>query len=109
MTDHEDAAAGSDAGLLELFAALANQDRLRIVDALRARGGARGLSITEIARDVGITRFGASRHLATLRDAGIVRTRNEGNRAMSSLVAGRLLAIWDWVDDIEALPTLASA
>ncbi|WOF23534.1 metalloregulator ArsR/SmtB family transcription factor [Microbacterium betulae] len=111
MADQDDGQDGDDAALVDLFAALSNGDRLRIVRTLGESRGAsvRGMSITEIAREVGITRFGASRHLAVLRDAGIVCTRSEGNRAMSSLVAGTLLPIWDWIDEIEPLPALVSA
>lgn len=66
---------------VEVFAMLADATRVRIVLALR--DGER--SVGEIAEAVGKAPAGVSQHLAKLRLARMVRTRQEGTRVFYSL------------------------
>lgn len=60
--------------LLERLAALANPHRLRIVAALRAGGRA---YVSQLARELGISRPLLHLHLRKLEDAGLVTSRLE--------------------------------
>jgi DNA-binding transcriptional ArsR family regulator len=62
---------------VEIFAMLADATRIRIVLALR---GADELSVNRLAEIVDKTPAAVSQHLAKLRLARIVTTRQEGNR-----------------------------
>ena len=63
------------------FAALGDEHRRAIVESLAE--GAR--SVSEIARDLPISRPAVSRHLKLLKDAGLVSDRAEGTRRVYSL------------------------
>jgi len=53
---------------------LANQKRLEIMDKLRDQA----LSVTELAKALGISQANLSQHLSLMRQRGIVTTRREG-------------------------------
>ncbi|MFC4726682.1 ArsR/SmtB family transcription factor [Coralloluteibacterium thermophilus] len=59
--------------LLEMLAALANPHRLRIVAALHARGR---VYVSQLARELGISRPLLHLHLRKLEDAGLVRSEH---------------------------------
>lgn len=63
------------------FAALGDGHRRAIVESLA--GG--GRSVSEIARDLPISRPAVSRHLRLLKDAGLVTDQAEGTRRVYSL------------------------
>jgi DNA-binding transcriptional ArsR family regulator len=65
----------------ELFQALADPTRFRIVEALR--GGER--PVNDIVDAVDIHQSGVSRHLRILHEAGFVKVRPEGPRRLYSL------------------------
>jgi len=70
---------GTGESVAQLFAALANADRLAILSELRRQEGstACGHSISEVAARTGLTRFSASRHLRILADVSLTyATRN---------------------------------
>jgi DNA-binding transcriptional ArsR family regulator len=73
----------------QVFAALANPDRLALVQALHdgdSEAGPRpGLSIVDLAMRTGLSRFSAFRHLAILREAHIVEANTVGNRTLHVL------------------------
>lgn len=54
---------------------LAHPARIRIVDVLELHGE---LSVSELAKAVGVSVYDASQHLATLRGAGVVDHRRKG-------------------------------
>jgi DNA-binding transcriptional ArsR family regulator len=60
--------------LLEMLAALANPHRLRIIRALHLRGR---IYISQLARDLGISRSLLHLHLRKLEDAGLVTSQLE--------------------------------
>jgi DNA-binding transcriptional ArsR family regulator len=93
---------GGDVDTARVFAALANHDRLAIIEDLRK--GSASASIGEISSGVELNRFTTSRHLAILRDAGLVVARRHGQRIVHDLVPAAFDAIDDWL-----LPHLESS
>lgn len=82
-------------GIVSVLSALANDDRLAIVASLRLR--ARPSSIGEIARDAGLTRFAASRHLRILRGAGLVGVERSRQKHLHFLRPSGFEAVEDWL------------
>jgi ArsR family transcriptional regulator len=83
--------------ILEIFAALADPTRLRIVSLLRAME----LSVGEIAQALGQSQPRVSRHVKILADAGIAERRKEGSWVFLGLgeakrIAPLLAAIDAW-------------
>jgi ArsR family transcriptional regulator len=74
--------------VLEIFAALADPTRLRIVSLLRAME----LSVGEIAQALGQSQPRVSRHVKILADAGIVERRKEGSWVFLGLGEARRMA-----------------
>jgi len=64
-------------GMAEIFGALADPTRLRIIAAL-ASGE---LCVCDLAATVGLSQSAVSHQLRVLRDRGLVRSRKEGRRA----------------------------
>src|ERR1700723_2286103 len=67
----------------DVFNAIAEQQRREILVLLRAGEG----SVTELARELGITQPGASKHLRVLREVGLVRDRRAGKQRLYGLDA----------------------
>jgi uncharacterized protein YndB with AHSA1/START domain/DNA-binding transcriptional ArsR family regulator len=59
----------------DVFKALADPTRRRLLDTLRDRGG---LTLTELEQGLGMTRFGVMKHLKVLEDANLIVTRRDG-------------------------------
>ncbi|MEQ1768853.1 MAG: metalloregulator ArsR/SmtB family transcription factor [Devosia sp.] len=59
----------------DVFKALADPTRRRLLDTLRDRGG---LTLTELEVGLGMTRFGVMKHLKVLEDANLIVTRRDG-------------------------------
>src|SRR5690349_21302625 len=81
---------------MQTFAALADPTRRQIVETL-ARGP---LSSGEIAGRFAITAPAISQHLKTLRGAGLVRARPDGQRRIYELDHAGVDALGAWVDQI---------
>ncbi len=62
--------------LAEVFKALADPTRLRLVKLLSESGGA--LCVNALARILGVTQSAVSQHLRVLRQAGLVRGERRG-------------------------------
>lgn len=73
--------AGIVAGISELFSALADPTRLRIVAALARRE----LCVCDVSAAVGLSRSASSHHLKLLRDLGLVRARRDGRLVFYAL------------------------
>lgn len=71
--------------LEKLCKALADRNRLRILKMLEERP----LCVCEITHVMGIAQSSVSRHLAILRDAGLLEDRREGQWTIYSLAGGR--------------------
>ncbi len=76
----------------ELFRALANPVRVRILEVLRAAGD---LTVGEIQQRVGVEPSNVSQHLAILRGHGLVVTRREGTSIWYSVANPALFEILD--------------
>ncbi len=75
------------------FAALADPTRRRMLEALRSGERSAG----EIERAAGITQPTASKHLRTLRQAGLVRVRKDAQRRVFSLEPAPLAELDAWL------------
>ena len=78
---------------MQVFAALADSTRAKIVEALAHRD----LSAGEIAERFPVSRPAVSRHLSVLRRAGLVRFKEDAQRRIYSLNPQRLDEIDKWV------------
>src|SRR5687768_13467964 len=83
----------------DVFHALADPTRRRIVDALR--GGER--QVNDIVDAAGVHQSGVSRHLRILSDAGFVGMRPDGQRRLYSLRAEPFRELDDWLDSYRSL------
>ncbi|RJQ73786.1 ArsR family transcriptional regulator [Pseudonocardiaceae bacterium YIM PH 21723] len=75
------------------FAVLAEPVRRRILDLLLERPRLVG----ELTLELGISQPGTSKHLAVLREAGLVTVRAEANRRWYELTPEPLAEIDDWL------------
>jgi DNA-binding transcriptional ArsR family regulator len=76
-----------------VFAALADPTRRRLLELLAAGERSAG----SLAGEFGISRPGVSRHLRVLREAGLVRCRDDGPRRVYSLDPGPLAEVEEWL------------
>jgi DNA-binding transcriptional ArsR family regulator len=83
---------------MEAFAALADPTRRQIVELLAEGERSAG----EIARQFTMTQPAVSQHLRALREAGLVRVRNDAQRRMYSLNPRGLREIDAWVSRYRA-------
>ena len=95
------AADGIPVDLDAVWRALADPTRRAILDQLRAGP----LTTSEIVQQVpALTRFGVMKHLSTLREAGLVLTREEGRTVLNSLNVIPIRLIYErWVSDYQDL------
>ncbi|QDH21104.1 ArsR/SmtB family transcription factor [Saccharibacillus brassicae] len=82
-----------DEGNTELFGALAEPGRMRIVSLLR--GGP--LSVGEIVQRLDMRQPQASKHLKVLQQAGVVEVRAEANRRHYGLRPEPFRELEDWL------------
>ncbi|GAY20632.1 ArsR/SmtB family transcription factor [Sphingobium fuliginis] len=78
---------------MDVFEALADPTRRRVVDALRS--GER--QVNDLADVVGIHQSGVSRHLRILSEAGFVTMRPDGQRRLYSLAPDPFREIDQWL------------
>jgi DNA-binding transcriptional ArsR family regulator len=76
-----------------VFAALADPTRRRLLELLAAGERSAG----SLAAEFGISRPGVSRHLRVLREAGLVRSRGEGQRRLYSVDPAPLAEVAEWL------------
>jgi DNA-binding transcriptional ArsR family regulator len=81
----------------DVFNAIAEPQRRGILVLLRA--GER--PVTELARELGMTQPGASKHLRVLREVGLVRDRRAGKQRLYGLDASGLRPVHDWAGGFE--------
>ncbi len=90
------------AGINELHArvckAIADPNRLLIINELRDGP----MSVGEIAEALGISQPNASRHLAVLRDRGIVTTQRVGSSVYYALTSQKIVQAVDLLGDFMA-------
>ena len=78
---------------MSLFAAIAEPSRRQILDLLRVGERPAG----ELVHLTGLSQPGVSKHLKTLRKAGLVNVRVDGQRRLYRLEAGELAALDAWL------------
>src|SRR4051812_24909769 len=79
-----------------VFKALADSTRRFLLDLLFKRDGR---TLTELASELEMTRFGVMKHLRLLEDAGLVVTRRSGREKLHFLNAVPIRLIHDrWID-----------
>jgi DNA-binding transcriptional ArsR family regulator len=81
----------------DVFNAIAEPQRRDILIVLRS--GERPVS--ELARELGITQPGASKHLRVLREVGLVRDRRAGKQRLYGLDARGLRPVHEWIGGFE--------
>ena len=81
----------------DAFNAIAEPQRREIL--LLLRDGER--PVTELARELGLTQPGASKHLRVLREVGLVRDRKAGRQRVYGLDARGLRPVHEWVGGFE--------
>ena len=57
--------------------------------------------VTDLARDLGMTQPGASKHLRVLREVGLVRDRKAGKQRLYALDARKLRPVHEWAGGFE--------
>ena len=81
----------------DVFNAIAEPQRREILVLLRASER----PVTELARELGMTQPGASKHLRVLREVGLVRVRGAGKQRLYGLDARALRPVHEWVGGFE--------
>ena len=77
-----------------VFVAVADPTRRLLLERLR---GGTGLSISELARDLPMSRQAVTKHLDALRRAGLIRVRRDGRERLHELDARPLEAVDEWL------------
>lgn len=80
--------------LVDLFSALADPTRCRVVELLHQRPR----PVHELAAAFDISRPAISRHLKVLKDAGLVAEEKSGRENVYSLQRGKLKPMQDWLE-----------
>lgn len=93
-----DAGPGADA-VAEVFSALADPTRRRILDALAAHGEA---TATVLAAELPVSRQAIVKHLGVLDRAGLVAGHREGREARYRVIPERLGVTARWMDRVAA-------
>ena len=84
----------------DILRALADQTRRDLLAAVTAQPG---LSTAQLAsRTTGMTRWGVMKHLAVLRDAGLIQTMSEGRRRRHYPEAAALAALRQWLAEVSS-------
>lgn len=81
-----------------MLSTLASDDRRAIVEMLGGLvGEGAGMSISQVANILGMTRFSASRHLRILNESGLVTATRRGTAMIYSVRVEPLWLIEDWI------------
>lgn len=81
----------------DVFNAIAEPQRREILTLLRAGDRPAG----EVARELGLTQPGASKHLRVLREVGLVHHRTAGKQRVYGLDARGLRPVHEWTGGFE--------
>lgn len=81
----------------ELFAALGDPNRIRLVEALVQRGIA---SISTLAAPLAITRQAVAKHLGILEEAGIVHSEKRGREVVYVVRSEEFTLTAEWLESI---------
>ena len=84
----------------DVFNAIAEPRRREIVELLGQRGA---LAVGSIVLALGIAQPAASKHLAVLREVGIVSVAQQGQQRLYQLEPSELKHVHDWISKFERL------
>lgn len=88
---------------MNIFGALADPARCRLVEVLAAGERPAGDLAAITAAEFGLSQPATSRHLRILREAGIVHARIDGARRLYTIEPAALQHLYDWLDQFRAL------
>jgi DNA-binding transcriptional ArsR family regulator len=89
----------SQAPLVEVFAALGDPNRQRLLELLAARGRA---SATSLASAVAVTRQAVDKHLRVLERAGLVSSTRAGREVLYAVRRDELDRSAAWLSEVSA-------
>jgi predicted transcriptional regulator len=78
-----------------VFKALADHHRRHLLDVLSRNGG---LTLTQLASELPMSRYGVMKHLRILEEAGLITTRKVGREKLHYLNPGPMQDVAAWVD-----------
>ena len=81
----------------KIFKSLANKYRLKIVDSL---GKKRKKYVAEIEEELNLNQSSVSKHLAILKEAGVVKSKKEGLKVNYSLKTPCIINFFECVDNV---------
>ena len=82
----------------DVFNAIAEPRRRQIIDLL---AGGRMLAVSAIVASLGLAQPAVSKHLAVLREVGIVSVTKQGQQRLYRLEAKELKTVHDWIKAFE--------
>jgi DNA-binding transcriptional ArsR family regulator len=82
-----------------VFFALADPTRREVIRRLSAGGPA---TVTDLARDLPITRQAVAKHLEALDEAGLIAAEHQGRRTRYQLTPGPLADAMGWMAEVGA-------
>jgi len=85
--------------VVEVFAALGDPNRQRILELLATRGRA---SATALAEPISVTRQAVDKHLRVLRRAGLLSASREGREVLYAVRGEELERSAAWLSDVAA-------
>lgn len=90
--------------MADIFEAIADPNRRKIMDLLLAAQVAGGeLTVTELVQQTGLGQPTVSKHLKTLREAGLVSAREDGQKRFYTVTPDPLEEVEDWMIDFLSL------
>ena len=90
--------------MADIFEAIADPSRRKIMDLLlTAQVSGQELTVTELVQQTGLGQPTVSKHLKTLREAGLVSAREDGQKRFYSITPEPLEEIEDWMIDFLSL------
>jgi DNA-binding transcriptional ArsR family regulator len=88
---------GDPATTDSVFDALADETRRNVLQEIAQRGP---LTATQLAEDFPVTRQAVSKHLSSLRSAGLVVATREGREVRYSFSSGALSEAAGWIESL---------
>lgn len=80
--------------MVNVFAAIADPTRRRVLEVLRSEGP---LSVKQLTRPLPMSRQAVTKHLDLLLQAGLIRVERRGRERLHRLEAGPLKELDDWL------------
>jgi len=87
--------------MADIYDAIADPTRRellgRLLEGSRGDGGDRGMSVSELVAELGVSQPTVSKHLRTLRERGLVTVREEGQHRFYRLETAGFAPLEDWL------------